>query len=41
MTGPHFGGLDAAPGGYLGSQPVDLTPTDDWASSTSSAACGR
>ncbi len=31
VTGPHFGGLDDAPGGYLGSQPVDLTPTDDWA----------
>ena len=31
VTGPHFGGLDNAPGGYLGSQPVDLTPTDDWA----------
>jgi fructosamine-3-kinase len=30
-TGPRFGGLDDAPGGYLGSQPVDLTPTDDWA----------
>ncbi len=29
-TGPHFGGLDTAPGGYLGSQPVDLTPTDAW-----------
>jgi fructosamine-3-kinase len=29
-TGPHFGGLDAAPAGYLGSQPVDLTPTDRW-----------
>ena len=29
--GPHFGGLDGAPAGYLGSQPVDLTPTDDWA----------
>jgi fructosamine-3-kinase len=31
VTGPHFGGLDGSPGGYLGSQPVDLTPTDDWA----------
>jgi fructosamine-3-kinase len=31
VTGPHFGGLDDAPGGYLGSQPVDLTPTDSWA----------
>jgi fructosamine-3-kinase len=31
VTGPHFGGLDDAPSGYLGSQPVDLTPTDDWA----------
>lgn len=30
-TGPRFGGLDDAPGGYLGSQPVDLTPADDWA----------
>jgi len=30
VTGPHFGGLDGSPGGYLGSQPVDLTPTDDW-----------
>jgi fructosamine-3-kinase len=29
-TGPRFGGLDDAPAGYLGSQPVDLTPTDDW-----------
>lgn len=28
--GPHFGGLDRAPGGYLGSQPVDVTPTDGW-----------
>ncbi|MET0146926.1 MAG: fructosamine kinase family protein [Ilumatobacteraceae bacterium] len=28
--GPHFGGLDGASGGYLGSQPVDVTPTDDW-----------
>jgi len=28
--GPHFGGLDDAPQGYLGSQPVDLTPTADW-----------
>ena len=31
VAGPHFGGLDDSPGGYLGSQPVDLTPTDDWA----------
>ena len=31
VSGPHFGGLDGSPGGYLGSQPVDLTPTDDWA----------
>jgi fructosamine-3-kinase len=31
VTGPRFGGLDDAPGGYLGSQPVDLTPTDGWA----------
>jgi fructosamine-3-kinase len=30
VTGPHFGGLDGAPGGYLGSQPVDLTPTQRW-----------
>jgi len=30
VTGPHFGGLDGAPGGYLGSQPVDLTPTARW-----------
>jgi fructosamine-3-kinase len=30
ITGPHFGGLDGAPGGYLGSQPVDLTPTARW-----------
>jgi fructosamine-3-kinase len=30
VTGPHFGGLDGAPGGYLGSQPVDLTPTSRW-----------
>jgi fructosamine-3-kinase len=30
VTGPHFGGLDDAPGGYLGSQPVDLTPTERW-----------
>ncbi len=30
VTGPHFGGLDDAPGGYLGSQPVDLTPTGSW-----------
>jgi fructosamine-3-kinase len=31
VTGPHFGRLGASPSGYLGSQPVDLTPTDDWA----------
>jgi len=31
VTGPHFGGMDDAPRGYLGSQPVDLTPTDRWA----------
>ena len=31
VVGPHFGGLDDSPSGYLGSQPVDLTPTDDWA----------
>jgi fructosamine-3-kinase len=30
IAGPHFGGLDAAPGGFIGSQPVDLTPTADW-----------
>ena len=30
VRGPHFGGLDDAPGGYLGSQPVDLAPTDRW-----------
>ena len=30
VTGPHFGGLDGAPDGYLGSQPVDLRPTDRW-----------
>jgi len=30
ITGPHCGGLDGAPGGYLGSQPVDLTPTERW-----------
>jgi fructosamine-3-kinase len=30
VTGPYFGGLDGAPGGYLGSQPVDLTPTARW-----------
>jgi fructosamine-3-kinase len=30
VTGPHFGGLDDAPGGFLGSQPVDLTPTARW-----------
>ena len=29
-TGPHFGGLAGAPSGYLGSQPVDLTPTASW-----------
>jgi fructosamine-3-kinase len=31
VTGPLFGGVDDAPLGYLGSQPVDLTPTDRWA----------
>jgi fructosamine-3-kinase len=31
VRGPHFGGLDGAPDGYLGSQPTDLTPTDRWA----------
>ena len=30
VTGPHFGALDGAPRGYLGSQPVDLTPTARW-----------
>jgi fructosamine-3-kinase len=30
VTGPAFGGLDGARDGFLGSQPVDLTPTDDW-----------
>ena len=30
VTGPRFGGVDGAPGGYLGSQPVDLTPTERW-----------
>ncbi len=30
VHGPHFGGLDGAPGGYLGSQPVDLTPAESW-----------
>jgi fructosamine-3-kinase len=30
VTGPHFGGVDGAPGGYLGSQPVDLAPTERW-----------
>jgi len=30
-TGMAFGGLDADTGGYLGSQPVDLTPTTSWA----------
>ena len=30
VTGPHFGGLDEVPTGYLGSQPVDLTPTVSW-----------
>ena len=29
--GPWFGGLDADADGYIGSQPVDLTPTDQWA----------
>ena len=30
VTGPRFGGVDGAPGGYLGSQPVDLTTTERW-----------
>jgi fructosamine-3-kinase len=30
VQGPHFGGLDGAPDGYLGSQPVDLTPAASW-----------
>jgi fructosamine-3-kinase len=30
-TGRTFGALDDAPRGYIGSQPVDLTPTEDWA----------
>lgn len=31
VTGPHFGALsDDGTTGYLGSQPVDLTPTNDW-----------
>ena len=30
-TGPWFGGLEPDLGGYIGSQPVDLTPTDEWA----------
>ncbi len=30
-TGPWFGGLDPDLGGFIGSQPVDLTPTDEWA----------
>jgi fructosamine-3-kinase len=30
-TGPWFGGLDPEGDGYIGSQPVDLTATDDWA----------
>jgi len=29
-TGPAFGGLAGAPAHYLGSQAVDLTPTDSW-----------
>lgn len=29
-THETFGGLDGAPDGYLGSQPVDLTPTATW-----------
>jgi fructosamine-3-kinase len=29
-TGPHFGALEPSVNGYIGSQPVDLTPTDDW-----------
>jgi fructosamine-3-kinase len=31
-TGPWFGGHDGDADGFIGSQPVDLTPTDDWAS---------
>jgi fructosamine-3-kinase len=30
VHGPAFGGLDGDGHGYLGSQPVDLTPTGDW-----------
>ena len=30
VTGPHYGGLDDVPTGYLGSQPVDLSPTVSW-----------
>ncbi len=30
VTGPHFGGLDDSPSGFLGSQPVDVTPTASW-----------
>jgi len=29
-AGPAFGALDGGRTGYLGSQPVDLTPTGDW-----------
>jgi fructosamine-3-kinase len=31
VHGPAFGGLEGNRHGYLGSQPVDLTPTDRWA----------
>lgn len=31
-TNDLFGALDGWPAPYIGSQPVDLTPTDDWAS---------
>jgi fructosamine-3-kinase len=31
VRGPAFGSLDGARQGYLGSQPIDLTPTADWA----------
>lgn len=30
VAGPHFGALDDARSGYLGSQPIDLTPTPSW-----------
>jgi fructosamine-3-kinase len=30
-AGPWFGGLEPDLGGFIGSQPVDLTPTDEWA----------